>query len=98
MENEGWYFQSGLNKSIPLTNCLDLETGAGVSYTKDYFGSDGWNHAFANLGLALHLTEAATLRSYVAGNWVLDGLEALAARRGQNDDDIFGGASLSISF
>ena len=97
-EAEGFYFQTGLDKVVPLSNCLDLELGGGVSYTDDYFGSDGWNHAFATAGVAWHWTEAATLRAYVGGNFVLDGLEPIVLPGGQNQEDVHGGASLSISF
>ena len=89
----GWYFQLAGEKSIPLTDCLDLGLGAGVSYGDQYFGVNGWNHAFAVLSLTCHLTDSAALSGYVGGNFPLEELENAG-----EDDDVHGGVSLSVSF
>jgi len=44
----GWYFETRALRTIALTNCLDLNLGAGLSFTEDYsfrtpyLGADGW--------------------------------------------------------
>ncbi len=92
----GWYFEARALRSIPLTACLDLNLGAGVSYGEEYFGVSGWNNIYVRAGLGYHLTESATLNAYVGGNFLLDGLEDVVGAT--QDDELHGGASISVAF
>jgi len=91
-DGEGFYFDLGAGKTIPLGACLDLGLGAGISYVDDYFGTNGWNHAYATASLILHMTESAALTGYVGGNFPLEAIDAT------EDDDLHGGVSVSVSF
>ncbi len=90
---DGWYWELSASKGIDLTDCLSLGLGAGVSYGDNYFGVNGWNHAFATAGITWMMTEAAALDLYIGGNFTLDELEALG-----EDDDVHGGVSVSVGF
>ncbi|MFT5469635.1 MAG: hypothetical protein ACI8UO_004757 [Verrucomicrobiales bacterium] len=93
LDIEGWYWEVAAGHSIALGDCLDLVLGAGVSYGDSYYGVNGFNHAYATAGLDVSLTETTTLSVYVGGNWPLEDLEAQG-----EDDDVHGGASISVSF
>lgn len=90
---DGWYFELAASKGIPLTDCLTLGLGAGIGYGLEYYGVEGWNHAFATAGLTYALTSTAALDLYIGGNFVFDELEALG-----EDDDVHGGISVSVGF
>ena len=90
---DGWYFQIAGDKTIALTDCLDLGFGAGISYGEEYFGVSSFNHAFAVGSLTLHLTESAALSGYVGGNFPLGDLEDAGG-----EDEVHGGVSISVSF
>lgn len=98
-ESDGNYFELGASRTIPLGQCLDLNLGAGIGYGDDNYVFDGilngGDHVYATLGLTWHLTETASLSGYVTGNWLYDDLEAL---NGGDDEDVYGGASLKVSF
>ena len=79
--------------SVELTACTTLVLGAGISYGDDYYGVSSFNHAYATAGIDYALTETATFSVYVGGNFPLDDLEDAG-----EDDDIHGGASISVSF
>ena len=95
----GWYFETRLLRTIPITNCLDLNLGTGVSFTEDYsfrtpyLGADGWNHAYARVGLGWHMTDKATLNTYVGGNFPLSGISSI-----EENDKLHGGVSMSVGF
>ena len=93
LDIEGWYWELAGGKTIALGDCLDLVLGAGISYGDDYYGVSSFNHAYATAGVDYALTETATLSVYVGGNWPLDDLEDQG-----EDDDVHGGASISVSF
>ncbi len=90
---DGWYYELNASKGIPLTDCLELGLGAGISYGDNYYGVSSLNHAFATAGLSWAMTEAASFDIYVGGNFPLDDLEAAG-----QDDDVHGGASVTVSF
>ncbi len=90
---DGWYFELSASKGIPLTDCLSLGLGAGISYGLEYYGVEGWNHAFATAGLTYALTETAAVDLYIGGNMVFDELESAG-----EDDDVHGGISVSVGF
>jgi hypothetical protein len=98
---EGWYFELGLDKTIALADCLDLNLGAGVSLTSSYGegifgvnGLDGGHAVSLSAGLTYHLTSNAALNFYLAGNFALDDLQDATGQ----GDHFYGGTSLSVSF
>ncbi|MFT5466656.1 MAG: hypothetical protein ACI8UO_001756 [Verrucomicrobiales bacterium] len=96
-ESEGSYLEGGLSKTIALADCLDLNLGTGIGYGDDDYNTGfqaGGEHVFVKAGLTYHLTETAALSAYVAGNF----LYGDAADLSDDDDDIYGGVSLSVSF
>ena len=90
LEEEGSYIELGAEKAFELTDRLALVAGATISYADDYFGVSGFNAVGASLSLPIALTERATLKPYIAGTWEIDG-------SGQ-EDEVYGGVSLSVSF
>ena len=95
----GWYFETRALRTFALADCLDLNLGSGISFTDNYsfrdpfLGADGWNHAYVRLGLGWHMTETATLNTYIGGNFALDALENI-----DDADRLHGGASVSVAF
>lgn len=95
----GWYFETRALRTLALTDCLDLNLGSGISFTQDYsfrtpyLGADGWNHAYVRLGLGWHMTESATLNTYIGGNFALNALETI-----DDANRLHGGASVSVAF
>ena len=72
---------------------LELGLATGISYGENYFGVSSLNHAYATAGLSYALTESATFDIYVGGNFPLEDLSDLG-----EDDDVYGGASISVEF
>lgn len=91
--SEGFYYETGLNTTIALTDKLSLVPEAKVSYGTDYYGVDGFNNVVVKLGLPYALTKTATLTPYVAGSIAIDALEALG-----EDSYLIGGVSLTVTF
>ena len=92
-EVDGWYFEVSAESTIELTDSVALVPGALVSYGEDYYGVSGFNNAGVSLALPITLTKSATLTPYIAASFALDALEDLG-----EDDHIYGGVSLSVSF
>lgn len=90
---DGWYFELSVETTVELTDNIALVPGALVSYADDYYGVDGWNNVGLSLALPIALTDTATLTPYVAGSLAIDGLEAIG-----QDDEFYGGVSLSVTF
>ena len=93
LEVEGWYFEVSAESTIELTDSISLVPGVLVSYGDDYYGVSGFNNVGLSLALPIALTDAATLTPYIAGSIALDGLDDLG-----EDDHLYGGVSLSVSF
>lgn len=102
----GWYYQLGLEKSIGLTDNINLVLGAGVAYSDNYFNNfvagrdSGWSHYYATASLPIKLNCRTTLTPYIGfigtpDTWVLDG--AFGSPAG-NEDILHGGVTLSVSF
>ncbi len=93
LDIEGWYFDVSAGHSFVLCDVASLELSAGISYQVDYnsAGSD-FNSILLVAAIPIKLTNTATLRPYVAGNFALDAVKA------RQDDQIFGGISLSVTF
>jgi len=92
---EGSYFGYALSKDIELTSCLDLNLGAGISHADDNYNFDvlGGDNAYVSSGFTLHLTDSADFAAYVLGNFPYGELEEAG-----EESDVYGGASLTVSF
>jgi hypothetical protein len=93
LDIEGWYFTPGVSHTLPINDFLAIEIGAAVGYQIDYNadGSD-WNDVRAFVKTPISLTENVTLEPYIAHSWALDAIDSF------QDDELFGGVSLSVSF
>ena len=91
--SEGFYYETGLNVVIDVTDTIKLVPEAKISYGSDYYGVDGFNNVLVKLGAPIALTKTATLTPYIAGTFAIDGLDDLG-----QDDEVFGGVSLSVTF
>jgi len=92
---EGHYFGYYASKTIPLTNCLDLNLDTGISHGDDNYNYIilGGDHMYASAGLTWYMTDAASVNAYVLGNFPYDDLEAAG-----EDNDVYGGFSVSVDF
>ncbi len=90
---EGWYFETGVNTSIPINDMISLVPEAKVSYATDYYGQDGFNNVVVKLGAPIALTKTATLTPYIAGSIALEALDAI-----NQDSELIGGVSLTVTF
>ncbi|NOY00605.1 MAG: hypothetical protein GXP30_12850 [Verrucomicrobia bacterium] len=90
---EGWYVDATAGHSFDISDIVSLELSAGISYQNDYFSAGGdFNSVLVVAALPIALTDTATLRPYVAGNFALSAIDSF------QDDQIFGGISLSVAF
>lgn len=92
---EGHYFGYYLDKTIPLGNCLDLNLGTGISHANDNYNFDvlAGDHIYVQAGLTFHLTETADFSTYILGNFPYADLDDAG-----EENDVYGGASISVSF
>jgi len=90
LEEEGSYIELGASTTIKISDKIGLVPATSISYADDYFGVNGFNAVGARLSLPIALTDRATLTPYIAATWEIDG-------SGQ-DDEVYGGVSLSVSF
>lgn len=96
---EGWYFEAAVNTEIKLTDSISLVPGVSIGYVNDYswhiarISDSGFTAVGLNLALPIKLTKSAVLTPYVAANLPIDVLDD----RGE-DNQIFGGVRLSVSF
>jgi hypothetical protein len=90
---DGFYFEVGVSKSIPLTDRISLVPGVIVSAANDYYGVSSFNHIKVGLSLPIKLTSTATLTPYIAGNFPLGDLDDLG-----EDSRVYGGIALSVAF
>jgi hypothetical protein len=89
----GHYTEFNLGRSFELKNWLSVEIAVGISYGIDYYGSDGWNHAFAIVDFPIGISEIVTLTPHVGGTLALEGLKDA----GENDQFLTG-IRLSVGF
>jgi hypothetical protein len=99
----GHYAEAGADYTIPVTPWMSLVPSAQVGYGAGYYtfpelsGVDnGWTHVRVMLAAPIQITPTAAFIPYVAGNLSLDAREKLNVVEGQND--LYGGAKLSIKF
>lgn len=90
---EGFYFEVGVSKSIAITDRISVVPGALVSLGDDYYGVSSFNHVKVGVAVPIKLTSTATLTPYIAGNLPLEDLDDSG-----EEDRIYGGVSLSITF
>ena len=95
---EGWFFELGVNSEIKINDTISLVPGANLGYGSSYNyhveganGIDGFSHVGLSLALPIKLTKTATLTPYIAGNLPIDELDG-------EDNQLFGGVSLSVKF
>jgi hypothetical protein len=90
---EGWYITPGVSHTMPISDFLSIEIGTSVGYQIDYNanGSD-WNDVNAFVKTPITLMENVTLEPYIAQSWALDAID------GFQDDELYGGVSLSVKF
>ncbi|MEQ1841579.1 MAG: hypothetical protein ABL994_14315 [Verrucomicrobiales bacterium] len=91
----GHYIGFYADKTVPLTDCLDLNLGTGMGHGDGNYNFlvGAGDHVYVRGGLTWHLTDRADLSGYVLGNFPYGDLED----NGQ-ESDVYGGASLSVSF
>lgn len=92
-DTEGHYLESSLSKEFKISDMLSFNIGGGISFADNYYGVSSFNHAFVTAGPSIALSENASLDIYVGGNFPLEDL----ADSGE-DDDLHGGASVTVSF
>ena len=91
---DGWYLDLTLSYSYVLCDAASLDLAAGISYSVDYSTSSGsdFNNVLLVVSVPVALTDRATLTPYIAGTLALDAID------GFQDDELFGGVSLSVAF
>ena len=107
----GSYAQVGLDYPIEITPWLSLVPAVQVGYGFDYYTlpniggrSSGLTHVVPSLSAPIKLTKSATLTPYIAYNISLDsrhnavGAASAAFNGNAQDNEIFGGVRLSVSF
>jgi hypothetical protein len=90
---DGFYFETGVSHTFAVTDRVSLVPAALLSYGDSYYGVSGFNHVKLSLSAPIKLTKTATLTPYIAGNLPVDALDALG-----EEDRVYGGVSLSVSF
>jgi len=95
-EEDGFYFYTSVSAPIPVTDWLTLTPLAGIGYGVDYYSDKGdsnsdFNQVDLRLTAAFKLSKTVTLSPYIAAVFPLDNIES-------QDDNVYGGASLSVSF
>ena len=96
-ESEQWYFQVDANYTVTVNDMISLVPGATLSYvdidSPEYFTANGLHHSSIYLKAPIKVAANVTLTPYIAVNIPLGDLED----EGQ-DERVYGGASLSVSF
>ena len=90
LEEEGSYIELGAEYTYEVSDTVALVPATWISYADDYYGIDGFNAVGVSLSLPIALTDRATLKPYIAASFEIDD-------SGQ-EDELYGGVSLSVSF
>ncbi|WP_133793281.1 hypothetical protein [Prosthecobacter fusiformis] len=98
----GSYAEIGADLPIEITSWLSIVPAVKTGYGNDYYTSGvvagsrsgGFTHVIPSLSAPIKLTSIATLTPYIAYNISLDARRALNTQ----DNEIFGGVKLSVSF
>jgi len=96
-EAEQWYFQVDANYTIAINDSFSLVPGVTVSYVdvdSAAFALDlsGFHHTAVYLKAPIKLAKNVVLTPYIAGNFPIGDLDDV------QDELVYGGASLSVSF
>ncbi len=91
---DGSYIELKLASSIPvIADTLSIDPWAAVSYQIDYnYDGDGWNGVTVGVAVPWVINDVITVKGYVAGSFPLEDLES------SQDDEFYGGASVSFTF
>jgi hypothetical protein len=107
----GWYYQTGVEKTIELFGAVGLVLNTGIAYSDNYFANQlagvaapnqcGWNHYFASASLPIELNCRTILTPYIGYNgapdtWVADGIDGTG--NGPQSDILHGGVNVAVSF
>lgn len=97
------YLEAGLAQSVDFGFAsLDLSAAVGYSvdgyYTAGVDAENGFTHALFSAALPIQLTETLTLTPHISANYSMESRDGLNNSFGQNDFQVFGGASLSVAF
>lgn len=100
-ESEAFYAELGVSYVYKISDRFSLVPGAVVSYRdrdSSSFGASAsdFNHAAVFLKAPIALKENVTLTPYVAVNFPLDGVDDVTFDT--QDDEVYGGVSLSVGF
>jgi hypothetical protein len=90
---DGFYFETGISHTFEVTDRISIVPAALISFADDYYGVSGFNHIKVGVSVPIKLTKTATLTPYIAGNIPIDALDDLG-----EDDQIYGGVALSVTF
>lgn len=92
-EIDGWFFDLNGSKTIAITDGIDVKLSAGITYGVDYWtNGSGFNNVYLRAGVPVKLCERATLEPYLGATFALDQIDAF------QDDQLFGGVSLNVTF
>ena len=102
-ESEAFYAELGVNHVWKINDMFSLVPGAVISYLDrdaSAFGSGAsdFNHAAIYLKAPIALKSNVTLTPYVAVNIPMDGVDDTTFAPGGQDDEFYGGVSLSVGF
>ena len=90
---EGWYLSPGVSHTMPINDFISIEVGGSIGYQIDYNAAgDDWNDVRAYVSTPISVTDNVSLEPYIAHSWALDAID------GFQDDELYGGVSLSVSF
>ena len=97
------YLEAGFSTSYDLTSFASLELSTAVGYSvDDYYTGDsrdeGITHILAKAALPIALLDNVTLTPHVSINFSGDARETSNVSLGQNENQIFGGVNLAVSF
>lgn len=94
-EEDGWYFYTAVSAGFAVTDFLTITPLAGIAYGIDYYADedgDDFNHIDLRLTASFAITDTVTLSPYIAGAIPLDAIDD------SQDDELYGGVALSVSF
>jgi len=86
---ENHYFELSLGYGVAITESISADASVRVGFIEE-----DYTHTTVSLGFPIALTGNATLTPYIAGVWPEEDSRISAG----GEDEVFGGASLSVSF
>jgi hypothetical protein len=89
----GWFFETGLNAPIPVTDKLTITPEARISYGDKYYGVSGFNNVVLKVAASYQLTKTASIAPYIGASFAIDSLKDLGVK-----DYLVGGAILTVNF